>query len=139
MKFVIIKNVLISLYSSEYTVLRMLRPTFGYVRDDKHVCVRVCAESLQSCPILCDPTNSSPPASSVYGILQARTLESLAISFSRGIFPAEGSNMCLLSFSHYRQILYHWASVEALGMMISCKWTLICKYHVKTDVAKFPN
>ena len=76
MKFVIIKNDLISLYSSEYTVLRMLRPTFGCVRDDNRVCVCVCvcSESLQSCPILCDPTNSSPPASSVYGILQPRTL-----------------------------------------------------------------
>ena len=126
-------------YSSEYTVLRMLRPTFGCVRDDMHACVCVCAKSLQLCPILWDPTNSSPLASSVYGILQAKTLESLAISFSRGIFPTQGSDMCLLRFPHCRQILYHWASVEALGMMISCKWTLICKFHVKTDVAKFPN
>ena len=40
------------------------------------------AKSLQSCPTLCDPIDSSPPGSPVPGILQARTLVWLAISFS---------------------------------------------------------
>ena len=40
------------------------------------------AKSLQSCPILCDPTNGSPPGSPVPGVLQTRTLEWVAISFS---------------------------------------------------------
>ena len=40
------------------------------------------AKSLQSCLTLCDPIDSSPPGSSVPGILQARTLEWVAISFS---------------------------------------------------------
>ena len=40
------------------------------------------AESLQSCPTLCDPIDGSPPGSSTPGILQARTLEQVAISFS---------------------------------------------------------
>ena len=40
------------------------------------------AKLLQSCPTLCDPTDSSPPGSPVPGILQARTLEWVAISFS---------------------------------------------------------
>ena len=40
------------------------------------------AELLQSCPTLCDPIDSSPPGSPVPGILQARTLEWVAISFS---------------------------------------------------------
>ena len=40
------------------------------------------AKSLQSCPTLCNPIDSSPPGSSVPGILQARTLEWVAISFS---------------------------------------------------------
>ena len=39
-------------------------------------------KSLQSCPTLCDPIDGSPPGSPVPGILQARTLEWLAISFS---------------------------------------------------------
>ena len=41
------------------------------------------ANSLQSCPTLCDPIDGSPPGSPIPGILQARTLEWVAISFSR--------------------------------------------------------
>ena len=41
------------------------------------------AKSLQSCPTLCDPRDSSPPGSPIPGILQARTLEWVAISFSK--------------------------------------------------------
>ena len=51
------------------------------------VCVCVCAsesEVAQSCPILWDPRNCSLPGSSLHGILQARVLEWVAISFSRG-------------------------------------------------------
>ena len=40
------------------------------------------AKSLQSCPTLCDPIDGSPPGSPIHGILQARTLEWVAISFS---------------------------------------------------------
>ena len=40
------------------------------------------AKSLQSCPTLCDPIEGSPPGSPIPGILQARTLEWVAISFS---------------------------------------------------------
>ena len=40
------------------------------------------AKSLESCPTLCDPIDGSPPGSPVPGILQARTLEWVAISFS---------------------------------------------------------
>ena len=45
------------------------------------VCVCVCA---QSSPTICDPMNYSPPGSSVHGIFQARTLQQVAISHSRG-------------------------------------------------------
>ena len=57
------------------------------------------AKSRQSCPTLCDPIDSSPPGSSVPGILQARTLEWDAISFShrrhafcQRIQPAKDNN-----------------------------------------------
>ena len=40
------------------------------------------AKLLQSCPTLCDPTDGSPPGSTIPGILQARTLEWGAIAFS---------------------------------------------------------
>ena len=43
---------------------------------------KIAAKSLQSCPTLCDPIDGSPPGFPVPGILQARTLEWVAISFS---------------------------------------------------------
>jgi len=42
----------------------------------------IIAKSLQSCPTLCDPIDGSPPGSTIPGILQARTLEWVAVSFS---------------------------------------------------------
>ena len=46
------------------------------------VCAAAAAKSLQSCPTLCNPIDGSPPGSPVPGILQARTLEWVAIAFS---------------------------------------------------------
>ena len=43
------------------------------------------AKPLQSCPTLCNPIDSSPPGSSVHGILQARILEWVAISFPKSM------------------------------------------------------
>ena len=61
------------------------------VCDCEYVCVRVCvcahAQSLQSCLSLCNPMDDSPPGSSIYGILQARILEWVAMSSSRGSSP----------------------------------------------------
>ena len=48
---------------------------------EKEMAAAAAAKSLQSCPTLCDPIDGSPPGSPVPGILQARTLESVAISF----------------------------------------------------------
>ena len=69
--------------------------------------VRVCAKSLQSCLTLCEPKACSPLGCSVYGILQVRILEWIAISFSR-----ESSWLrdwtCISSLSCIgRQVLYH--------------------------------
>ena len=48
--------------------------------------------AAQSCPTLCDPMDCSPPGSSVHGIFQARLLEWVAISFSRGSsWPRDGT------------------------------------------------
>ena len=50
---------------------------------DKHgVSAAAAAESLQSCLTLCDPRDGSPPGSPSLGVVQARTLEWVAISFS---------------------------------------------------------
>ena len=52
------------------------------------------ATSLQSCPTLCDPIDGSPPGSPVPGILQARTLEWVAISFSKACMHAKSLQSC---------------------------------------------
>ena len=60
-----------------------LPPWWGHGFIDGTVGVAAAAAKLlQSCPTLCDPIDSSPPGSAVPGILQARTLEWVAISFS---------------------------------------------------------
>ena len=66
----------------------------------------------RSCPTLCDPTDCSPPVSSVHGIFEARILEWIAIPFSRGIFLTQGSNPGLL---HCRRTLYHLSYREDLN------------------------
>ena len=78
---------------------------FSFSYSFPRVCVYVCTYTyackllppppLQSCPTLCDPTDGSPPGSTIPGILQARTLEWVAISFS---------NICIcmyLQLSHF--------------------------------------
>ena len=65
----------------------------------------------QSSPTLCDPMDCSPPVSSVHGIFQARLLERVALSFSRGF--SQPRNLTQVSCIG-RQILYHWATWEAL-------------------------
>ena len=54
----------------------------SYFISVHHHAAATAAKSLQSCPTPCDPTNGSPPGSPIPGILQARTLEWVAISFS---------------------------------------------------------
>ena len=63
------------------------------------------AKLLQSCPTLCDPRDGSPPGSPVPGILQARTLEWVAISFSRII--SESNQMTILHGTWSPQYLFH--------------------------------
>ena len=74
------------------------------VQSREDSCVRA-----QSCLTLCHALDSSPPGSSVHGILQVRILEWIGISFSRGSNPG-----LLLG----RRILYHWATREEfIGLM----------------------
>ena len=64
------------------------------------------AKSLQSCPTLCDPTDGSPPGSPVPGILQARTLEWVAIAFSN----AWKWKLKVKSFSRVRLLATPWTA-----------------------------
>ena len=63
-------------------------------------------KSLQLCPTLCDPIDGSPPGSTVPGILQVRTLEWVAISFSN----AWKWKMKVKSFSHVRLLATPWTA-----------------------------
>ena len=61
----------------------MLPLSFAFLyMDFLTVAAAAAAKSLQSCPTVCNPIDGSPPGSPVPGILQARTLEWVAISFS---------------------------------------------------------
>ena len=57
------------------------------VEEELLAAAAAAAKSLQSCPTLCDPIDGSPPGSSVPGILQARTLEWVAISYEEAYNP----------------------------------------------------
>ena len=68
---------------------------------------RVCyAKSLQSCPTLCDPIDGSPPGSPVPGILQARVLKWVAISF----FNAWKWKVKVKSLHHVRLLAIPWTA-----------------------------
>ena len=72
------------------------------------------AKSLQSCPTLCDPIDGSPPGPLVPGIIQARTLEWVAISFSN----AWKWKVKVKSLSHVRLFATPWtAAYQALPPM----------------------
>ena len=91
------------------TIFRGLAFCLGYV------CVSVCA---LSCLTLCDPIDCSPPGSSIHGISQARILEWVAISYSRGSSSPRDQNhlSCISCFG--RQILYHCTTWEALAFCL---------------------
>ena len=60
----------------------MYEVTWSLLLDGFKLEAAAAAKSLQSCPTLCDPIDGGPPGSPVPGILEARTLEWVAISFS---------------------------------------------------------
>ena len=62
------------------------------------------AQSLQSCPTLCDPVDSSPPSYSVHGDSPGKNTEVGCHALPRGIFPAQGSNWCLLCLLHWQAV-----------------------------------
>ena len=64
-----------------YNLGRVCCETIAAISSDSSTAAAA-AKLLQSCPTLCDPIDSSPPGSPVPGILQARTLEWVAVSFS---------------------------------------------------------
>jgi len=80
------------------------------------VCITSCLHMCvlpQSCPTLCAPVDCSLPGFSIHGISQAKILELVAISFSRGSsWPRDRSWVFSLSCMG-QWILYHWATLKA--------------------------
>ena len=74
------------------------------------------AKSLQSCPTLCDPIDGSPPGSPVPGILQARTLEWVAISFSN----ARKWKMKVKSLSRVQLLATPWTTAYQAPLSMGC-------------------
>ena len=79
---------------------RTHRSIFEWISYNTHSCC--CCLVAKSVQLFCNVMDCGPPGSSVHGIFQARILEWVAISYSRGIFPTQGVNPCLL---HCKQIL----------------------------------
>ena len=76
------------------------------------------SEVAQSCPTLCDPVDYSPPGSSVHGILQARILERVTISFSRGSFwPRDRTQVSRIGGKCFNL----WATREAQETKVVCE------------------
>ena len=86
----------VQLLATPWTAAYQVPPSMGFSRQEywsglplpsssprAAAAAAAAAKSLQSCPTLCDPRDGSTPGSPVPGILQARTLEWVAISFSR--------------------------------------------------------
>ena len=94
--------------SSLYLLIPNPPPTFlfGNHKFVFYICAAAEAKSLQSCLTLCDPINGSPPGSLIPGILQARTLEWVAISFSN----AWKWKVKVESFSCVRLLATPWAA-----------------------------
>ena len=79
---------------------------------------RPCTLSRESCPALCETMDCSPPGPSVYGIFQARILQWVVVSFSRGSsWPRDQTRVSCISYKA-RWILYHWVTWEAMSVLV---------------------
>ena len=91
---------------SNFQILQTVsKSTFYFLPLCDFICM-FAAKSLQSCPTLCDLIDGSPPGSPVPGILQARTLEWVAISFSN----AWKWKVKVKSLSHVQPLATPWTA-----------------------------
>ena len=88
------------------------------------VCVRGRTLVTQSCLTLCDPMDCGLLGSSIHAILQARILEWVAISFSRGSSPLRDATHVSCISCTGRRVLYHWCHLGS--PVIPCSVTQSC-------------
>ena len=89
-----------------------------------YICMKVEVLITQLCPTPCNPTDSSPTGSSVHGILQARIVEWVVISYSRGSSRPRDRTQVSCIFCIGRHILY---MLNHLGSLILCIVLYICQ------------
>ena len=88
----------------------------------RYSCVCMCAKLLQLWPTLCDPRDYSLPGSSILGILQARTLEWVAIRFHSGSFqPRGGSDVQLLHWQAGSLALVPPGKAKVFILLTTCR------------------
>ena len=83
------------------------------------ICVCVHAKSLQLCQTLCDPMHCSPPGPSVHGISQARILEWVAISLTRGSSQLKDGNRVSCIAGSLHQMSYPGKSLLSYSELIT--------------------
>ena len=115
-----------------WTATHQTPPSMGFSRQEDWSGVPLCA---QSCPILCNPMDCSPPGSSVHCIFQAKLLDWVAISFSRASSqPRDLTCVCGISCIDW-QILYHcatwylWHTVPSVSYLFNF-WRFIVNFEI---------
>ena len=84
-------------------------------------------EVAQSCPTLCNPVDCSPPGSSIHGIFQARVLEWVAISFSRGSsWPRDRTWVSRIAGRHFYCLSHHTLNPTSLDSSSSDLSSVTC-------------
>ena len=122
-------------------------PMKAHVGAEPKVLNNTAAKSLQSCPTLCDPIDSSPPGSPVPGILQARTLEWVAISFTGStrqnkLFLLFSPDKCPFLFSlarlyfQYPDNSYYY-TILCYTTTISCAQSVVGGYNSENSINTF--
>ena len=100
---------------NNYTVLKRYLFNLFYILKNPYIFIYILgkwSEVAQLCPTLCDPMDCSLPGTSVHGIFQARILEWVAISFSRGSSqPMDQTQVSCIVGRHFTI----WATREATG------------------------
>ena len=136
------RNIIYFIYIVQYCLLN---------KNTSTAAAAAAAKSLQSCPTLCDPIDRSPPGSPVPGILQARTLEWVAISLSNawkwkvkvkvlcriGLFatPQTIAYQALLSMGFSRQ--EYWSGVPSSS---PTRWVRnVLFYHLNKAILTYLN
>ena len=101
----------------------------------------MCAMYTRLCLTLCDAMDCNPPSSSVHGIFQARILEWVAISYSRGSSPPRDQIQASCISCNSRQILYHSATWKvcfwAMGHQVNIQPQLSVMNWMSSDAASY--